>query len=262
MRQARLAGMLLATAACLVLAQTPTPPGTLAKAKERVESADFRAVGRLVRVGGNGVRTSLPVTIKGHWFPEGLKVLAKIGSSSTDRVHVLLEMRPGGQIAIREARPGDKGPVTVPFEHWAESPVREWNAAGATAAYGYEDFLEGEYFWSGQSAGKEAKYGARDCEVLKSTPGPEQRTHYAAVQSWLDRAVGFPVYVEKSFKTGGLTKEFTYFGLRQTEGVWSASQVEVRVHGQADSSLLIVDRGSPRAKLTEGDFGTAELMQF
>lgn len=257
-----LAGLLIAVMACAVSAQAPDTHAVLAKAKDRIETADFRAVGRLVRVDAKGARQSEPVTIKGHWFPDGLKVLADIGSSGPARVHVLLEMRPEGQITIHEARPGDKAAAVVPFERWAESPVREWNAAGATAGYSYEDLLEAQYFWSGQTVEKEVKYGARDCEVLKSTPGAGERTHYAAVKSWLDRGIGFPVYVEKSLKASGPTREFTYFGLRQTEGVWSASQVEVKVHGQPGSSLLIVDRGSPKAKLGAGDFSTAELTHF
>lgn len=262
MRRFGIISLLVIVAASAVLAQSSETRGVVAKAKQRIETADFRAVGRLVRVDAKGARASLPVTIKGHWFPDGLKVLAEVGSSGRARVHVLLEMRPEGQVTIREARPGDKTAIAVPFERWSESPVREWNAPEAAAVYSYEDLLEAQYFWSGQTVEKEAKYGARDCDVLKSTPGPGQRTHYAAVQSWLDRSIGFPVYVEKSLKAINLTKEFTYFGLRQTEGVWSASQVEVKVPGQAGSSLLIVDRGSPRAKLGAGDFSTAELTHF
>jgi hypothetical protein len=262
MRRLGITGLLVMFAACAVSAQPPQTRAVVAKAKQRIETADFRAVGRLVRVDGKGKRSSMPVTIRGHWFPDGLKVLAEIGSSGPARVHLLLEMRPEGQITIHEARPGEKTASVVPFERWSESPVRDWAAPGAAAVYSYEDLLEAQYFWSGQTVEKEAKYGARDCDVLKSTPGPEQRTHYSAVQSWLDRGTGFPVYVEKSLKAISFTKEFTYFGLRQTEGVWSASQVEVKVPGQAGSSLLIVDRGSPRAKLGAGDFGTAELTHF
>ncbi len=258
----RLGFAALVLMACAVSAQAPDTHAVVAKARQRIETADFRAVGRLVWVDAKGARVNMPVTIKGHWFPDGLKVLAEIGSSGPARVHVLLEMRPEGQITIREARPGDKTANPVPFERWAESPVRGWNVAGATPGYSYEDLLEAQYFWSGQTVEKEAKYGARDCYVLKSIPGPGGRSHYAAVQSWLDRGIGFPVYVEKSLKASGLTKEFTYFGLRQTEGVWSASQVEVKVRAQAGSSLLIVDRGSPRENLGAGDFSTAELTHF
>ncbi|MFC5862420.1 outer membrane lipoprotein-sorting protein [Acidicapsa dinghuensis] len=252
----------LVMAACALSAQAPDARAVLAKAKQRTEAADFRAVGRLVRVDAKGARSNMPVTIKGHWFSDGLKVLAEIGSSGPARVHVLLEMRPEGQITIREARPGDKAASAVPFERWSESPVRKWNTSGTTAGYSYEDLLEAQYFWPGQTVEKETRYGARDCEVLKSVPGAGQRSHYASVQSWLDRGIGFPVYVEKSLKANGPTKEFTYFGLRQTEGVWSASQIEVKIRGQAGSSLLIVDRGSPKAKLGAGDFSTAELTHF
>ncbi len=57
-------------------------------------------------------------------------------------------------------------------------------------------------------------------------------------------------------------KEFTYFGLRQNGGVWSASQVEVKIRGQAGSTLLIIDRGSTKANLGLGDFSPEQLTRF
>ena len=41
------------------------------------------------------------------------------------------------------------------------------------------------------SEGK-AKFGARDCDIVKSTPGAADRTHYAEVKTWLDPTIGFP----------------------------------------------------------------------
>jgi len=43
--------------------------------------------------------------------------------------------------------------------------------------------------------------------------------------------LAYPVYAEKTQRGTGTVKEFTYIGLRQTGGVWSASQVEVKVRG-------------------------------
>jgi hypothetical protein len=57
-------------------------------------------------------------------------------------------------------------------------------------------------------------------------------------------------------------KEFTYFGLRQTDGVWSASQVESKIRGHTGSILLIIDHGTPRAHLGLKDFSSAQLIQF
>jgi hypothetical protein len=51
-------------------------------------------------------------------------------------------------------------------------------------------------------------------------------------------------------------------GLRQNGGVWSANQIETKVRGQDGSVLLIIDRGTANAKLTEKDFSAAELVRF
>jgi hypothetical protein len=163
-------------------------------------------------------------------------------------------MRPNGQNVIHIAHPGDAASVILPFEKWSDGPLG--------AAFSYEDFLEPQYFWPGQTALEETRYGARDCDDVVSSPGAADRTHYAAIKSWLDHGIGFPVYVEKTLKGSGAVKEFTYFGLRQNGGVWSASQVEAKIRGHAGSTLLIIDRGSTKANLGLKDFSSEVLTRF
>lgn len=57
-------------------------------------------------------------------------------------------------------------------------------------------------------------------------------------------------------------KEFTYFGLRQYGGVWSATQVEAKIRGRAGSTLLIVKRGSEKANLSAKDFSPGQISHF
>jgi hypothetical protein len=248
-----------AVAATLLLpipAKTEDVHTVLAPARQLVETADYRASGRLIRVDANGNRISFPITIKAHWFPGVLRVQMELGTNSKTSanslvsayipIHILFEMRPNGQNAIQIAHPGDKTPTPLPFDKWNDGPLG--------ADFSYEDFLEQQYFWPGQAVVEEAKYGARDCDVVRSTPGAADRTHYSEVRSWLDHGIGFPVYVEKTMKGMGTVKEFTSFGLRRDGGVWSAHQVEVKVRGRAGSTLLIVDRGSTKAHLSLGDF--------
>jgi hypothetical protein len=87
-------------------------------------------------------------------------------------------------------------------------------------------------------------------------------SHYAEVQTWLDHTIGYPVYVEKTLKEGGTVKEFTYFGLSRSGGVWSARQVEVKIHGRPGSTLLIIERGSTKANLSIRDFSPVQISQF
>ena len=78
---------------------------------------------------------------------------------------------------------------------------------------------------------------------------------------WLDHTNSFPVYVDKTLK-GGMVKEFTSFGLRHEGGVWSAHQIEAKISGQAGSTQLIIDHGTPKANLSLKDFADAQMMQF
>jgi len=226
--------------------------------QERIETADFRASGHLVRVDADGKRTSDAITIKAHWFPGVLRVLVAVtpsaGAKLDARTHILLEMHPGGQNVIGIAHPGDKTPATLPFDKWSDGPLGP--------GFSFEDFLEMQYFWPGQTLEKETTFGARQCDVLKSTPGAADKTHYAGIKTWLDHSIGFPVYVEKTLKGTGTVKEFTYLGLRHDGGVWSASQMESKVRGQGGSTLLIIDRGSAKANLGIGDFSPEQLTRF
>ena len=247
----------LALVASVVLplaVHTAAAQGVLAAARKRVETADYSAKGRLVRVDGNGKRVSYGVSIKAHWFPRTLRVLFEVNSPADARVHVLLEMRPGGPNTIQIAHPGDEKAAVLPFSKWTEGPLGE--------RFSYEDFLEAAYFWAGQRDMGEVKFGARNCDLLLSTPGEADKTHFAYEKSWLDHGSGFPVYVEKTMKGSGSVKEFTYFGLRQTEGVWSAGQVEAKIRGRAGSILFIIDRGTAKAHLNLKDFNPSQLAHF
>ena len=234
----------------------------IAVARQRIETADFRATGRLVRVDASGKRISNAISIKAHWFPGVLRALVEIvpprtpaGNARQDaRVSILLEMRPNGQNTIRIFRPHESAPASLPFGTWGESVFG--------SDFNYEDFLQPEYYWQGQTILKSARFGARDCDVLKSTPGASDHSPYAEVQTWLDHTIGYPVYVEKTLKDGGLVKEFTYFGVSQSGGVWSARQVEVKMHGRPGSTLLIIERGSTKAHLSIRDFSPEQINQF
>jgi hypothetical protein len=169
-------------------------------------------------------------------------------------IHILLEMRPNGQNVIQIVHPGDKAPVILPFEKWSDGPLG--------AGFSYEDFLEPQYFWPGQGVLETTMRGSRKCDVVKSTPGTADKTHYAEVRTWLDQTIGFPVYAEKTMKGTGAVKEFTYLGIRHNGGLWSASQVEAKVRGKDGSTLLMIDRGSAKANLGLKDFSTAQISHF
>ncbi len=257
------------SAAMLLIAITAHAADTAAVldgARKRIETSDFRASGRLVQVDATGKRISNAITIEAHWFPGVLRELVEItppkksaGNTGQDtradaRMSVLLEMRPGGQSTIRIFSPHVSEPASLSFEKWGESVVG--------SDFNYEDFLEPEYYWQHQTFLESAKFGARDCDVLSSAPGRSDHSHYAEVQTWLDRTIDYPVYIEKTPKNGGSVKEFTYLGLSKSGGVWTARQVEVKIHGRPGSTVLIIERGSTKANLSMKDFSPEQISRF
>jgi hypothetical protein len=228
-------------------------PAALVMARKQAETANYRMGGHLIRVDEKGARTSYAVNVRAHGFPGVLRVLLEVVSPANARVHVLFEMHSGGESTIQIARPGEVRVAVLPFEHWSEGPLG--------AGFSYEDFLV-PYFWPIEQDAGMAKFGMRMCNVLVSKPGAADRSHYSEVKSWLDAASGFPVQVEKTMKAGGMVKDFTYFGLRQSQGVWYASQIEAKVRGRSGSTLLVIDRGNAKAHLDLKDFSSEQLTHF
>src|SRR5277367_4580361 len=202
------AAMLLiaTTATTATTARAADAQAVITVARQRIETADFRATGRLVRVDASGNRIGNAITTKAHWFPGVLRALVEIvpprkpaGNARQDaRVSILLEMRPNGQNTIRIFRSHESSPALLAFDKWSEGVFG--------SDFNYEDFLQPEYYWQGQTILKSARFGARDCDVLKSTPGALDHSHYAEVQTWLDHTIGYPVYVEKTLKDGGIVR--------------------------------------------------------
>ena len=170
------------------------------------------------------------------------------------RRHILLAMGASGENVIRIADPGEASPHLLPFDKWNDHPLGP--------GFDLEDFLEQQYFWPNQTPQGMAKFGDRNCDVVKSTPGPHFETHYSQVKTWIDPTNSFPLYAEKIVKESGAVKEFTSFGVRQEQGHWFAHQIEAKTRGQAGSTLLIFVRGSAKAKLTSADFSPAALTHF
>jgi Outer membrane lipoprotein-sorting protein len=228
---------------------------TIQELRARLEAVraatDFRANGRLVRVAALGDRQTYRLSLRARWFAGTVKIFCEITDPPPARIRLLLESPAAGPASIRTGHAGDRRPVTVPFERWGEALL--------DTAFTYEDLLENHFQWHKQVLTGETRYGARACYLVKSTPEADDQSHYASVTSWLDRESLYPVRVEKTLRSSGAIKEFLYFGLRQSKGIWSASQIEVKTPGKPGSSLLIVTRGAEKAHAAPGEFDAALL---
>ena len=163
----------------------------LSGSRQRIEKLDYRVTGRLTKVEGSGKRTSYKFAAKAHWFPDGLRVLCEISGPGSEKTSVLLHMTVSGRLTIEAVLPGKKTASVLPFERWNDPLVG--------TDFSYEDMVESSFFWKHQELLPPEKYGARDCFVLKSVSGSEERTYYNSVTSWIDRNILFPVHVVKTF---------------------------------------------------------------
>src|SRR5215468_2918355 len=232
-------------------AANPDQDTALTGSRQRIEKIDYRISGRLTRVDGNGKRTNYKFVAKAHWFPDGLRLLCEISGPGSEKTRLLLHMTATGQVTIEAVLPGEKTASVLPFEHWNDPLVG--------TDFSYEDMVESQFFWKNQELLAPEKYGARDCFVLKSKSGSQDRTYYDSVTSWIDRGILFPVHVVKTVRGTGQQKEFIYYGLRQVGGAWSATQVEAKLQGKPGSSILVVEGGSPKAHLGRKDFDISQV---
>lgn len=218
----------------------------LTGSRKRIEKLDYRVTGRLTRVEGNGKRTNYKFVAKARWFPDGLRVLCEITGPGAEKTSLLLHMSDNGRVTIEAQLPGEKAASVLPFERWNNPLVG--------TDFSYEDMLENQFFWKHQELLAPEKYGARDCFVLKSISGAQDKTYYQSVTSWIDRKIMYPVHVVKTPRGTGQQKDFLYYGLREISGDWSASQVEAKQQGKPGSSIMVIERGSGKANLARKDF--------
>ena len=230
--------------------QAAAPAGSLQAvlegARMRVEKTDVRASGRLVQIAASGGRTNNALALASHSFPDGLRTMITVTTPAHSSVRYLLNQNTAGHTTIEVLRKGEAAPNRLAPEHWGEG-------VAGTLFYP-EDFADGQFFWAKQTVLPPAKYGARECFVLRSEPGAGQPTVYASVTTWIDEKNGAPVYAEAAPKNGGPTKEFVFYGIEQVGGIWLSQQVEAKIEGQPGSSMMIIEHGSTHANLERRDF--------
>src|SRR6478752_5828885 len=151
-------------------AANPDLESVLTGTRQRIEKLDYRVTGRLTRVEGNGKRTNYKFAAKAHWFPDGLRVLSEFSGPGSEKTSVLLHMTVSGHVTIETVLPGEKAASVLPFERWNDPLVGK--------DFSYEDMVENQFFWKNQDLLPPEKYGARDCFVLKSKSGSQDRTYY------------------------------------------------------------------------------------
>ncbi len=149
-----LSALLIAALAPALCAQTANVNDLFAIERKQIETADFRVTGHLVAIDATGARVNYPITIKTHWFPGVLREFVDLGqppSTKGDlREHILIEMRSNGEHTIQIVHPGEGVAHILPFEKWDTHPLGP--------GFNYEDFIEQQYFWPGQTLEGQAMF--------------------------------------------------------------------------------------------------------
>jgi hypothetical protein len=214
-------------------------------------ATDFKASARLVKVAGTGERTTYHVGLRARSFGDALKVFCEVTDPPSAKIRLLLETHAGGGAAIRTGHAGDPAPKELSSANWGDALLG--------SDFSLEDLMDDQFLWRNQTLVESSKCGARECYVIKSVPSAADHSHYASVTSWIDQTIFYPVRIEKTVKGSGEVKTFTNFGLRESKGRWSASQIEVETKGAPGSSLLIITGGAEKANLQAGQFDPALL---
>jgi hypothetical protein len=245
---------------CLALLCAPFPaqvskPVALADIMAKIQgwrkATDFKATGRLVRVAESGERTSYRIAFRARFFADGLKVFCEVIDPPPVKVRMLLEMRVSGGARIRVGHAGDPAPKELAAASFGDSLLG--------TDFSFEDLMDDHFQWKNQALLEKAQFGARQCYVIKSEPSAADRSQYSSVTSWVDQKIYYPVRLEKVVTGLGTTKEFTNYGLRESKGRWSASQIKVETKGKPGSSLLIITGGVENAGLKAAQFDPALL---
>jgi hypothetical protein len=236
-----------------LLAQAPTGMKAVkAELESRRRSLDYRLAGKLLHISEAGLRESHKFSMRARSFGDGTKVFFEIIEPARARIRVLLESDSSGT-TIKVGRPGDRKAQLLAFSEW-QTPLLDSDLS-------YEDLLDTYSSWEKQELVTEDKCGARECYVIKSEPGARDLSHYSSVTSWLDKHIYYPIRIEKKGKSSGLIKEFVFFNLRQSKGLWSPSQIQVRTKNHTETSFFIISGGSGKAKVAAEEFDSALLIK-
>ena len=198
---------------------------------------------------------SYPITIKTHWFPGVLRIFVDLGQPPRRRTAQCASIfcskcTPTATIPFASPIPATNPHSLLPFDKWNDG-IRRLRVQ-------LRGLPRRTVLLARPASEGTVKFGARDCDVVKSTPGSADKAHYAEVNTWIDPAIGFPVYVEKTLKgTPRSVKEFTSFGLRQRRGRLVRAPGRSEKSRPAGLNAAYYRPGSAKANLTAADFSPA-----
>ena len=234
-----------------VLCARAEDAGVVQAAKTQVMAADFRASGRFVHVVG-GTRTTYQFRTIGHWFPDGLRERYDLVGPDKQAERISLRMDVHGHVTAETI--ANLG--AIKSQHAGSTP-QKIDLPGI--GLGYEDLVENQFFWAAQTTGTPAAMGSRTCYEVRTTPTRTESARYSAVSSCVEPTTGLPLRVTKTVRAdagsqAGQNVVFTANGVRQSGGMWLATEIKLQVAGQQDFTLVLIDHGTPKAKLTASDF--------
>lgn len=168
------------------------------------------------------------------------------------QLRILIESFRNGKTSVWMAL-GSGRAAPVPSTRWPDAIL------GTDLAIG--DLVEDHFLWPKQSVMREEPLGTQRCYVVRSEPGGQYPSRYAAAISWIDETTLLPVRVLKEPRDAALKKEAIFRGFKQVGGHWIALTGELRIVGAAANTRFVFTEGSETAQVQDSEVDPAKVFQ-
>ena len=204
-----------------------------------------RARGRLVHTGAGKQQRVFQISVLQKRLGRNSNLLWSVVDPPPARLRILIETTLQGRATVWRVSQAKADAVVLSPKSWAER-ILETHIT-------IEDLVEDFLSWPKQAVtGVESEEG-KECYVLRSEPGEQHPSAYAAVQSWIDRATLVPLRILKTLRGSGARKQVLCRGVRRSGGHWVASNIEFCVLGLPGSTRIVFTQGSGNARVSDSE---------
>lgn len=187
-----------------------------------------------------------------------VQVKARRTKAATELVYTVLwpKERKGEAFLLRKqpGRPAS-GAVFTPPDSLRTLSAAQMQEGVFGSDLSYEDLVENFYAWDKQEIAGTEVVDRVPCQILESKPGPNQRSTYGRVRSWIDPKRMVPLRIEKYLTSGALARtiETTRVAKDDTDRPVPAS-FTVRRAGQSSTTDLEGSNSRHDVTLSDADF--------
>jgi hypothetical protein len=192
-----------------------------------------------------------------------IQIKERLTKSSSEVVYQVLypKERKGESVLLKKMgnRPAT-GSVFVPPN--TLRPINDLKDPLLGSDLAYEDAVDNFFAWDQQAiVGTEMVDGVK-CAILLSKPGPDERSIYGSVKSWIDRQRLVPLRVEKYASSGELLRRIDTTRVVADAGQQTPAHLAVAGGRVGSLTLIAGSRIRHNVAFTDRDFTTEGLKEL